>query len=244
LETWKRRGARWREKEMYPRQSFWSKLKFYCCDTSYEGRGRGPDFLRIISGPVVGWARDGFGTAKRQVPAVGVAERMSRKLHPWASRFQAGGGETTQNIFLSSSSFLSFCLSFLSISLLLPPSLLSFFHFIYSLLIYYTPIAVSPPSNLSPQTSPYPRPLTQSFTQKTTILPGTLAKYDITRYNKTRHIFSHHSWTKRKMFPKAGKKVRVSPPLPPLGIPQQHHLQNHNIYAEDHVRPIQVPWSL
>jgi hypothetical protein len=34
-------------------------------------------------------------TAKRQVPAVGVAERMSRKLHPWASRFQAGRGETT-----------------------------------------------------------------------------------------------------------------------------------------------------
>jgi hypothetical protein len=27
---------------------------------------------------------------------VGVAERLSWKLHPWASRFQAGGGETTQ----------------------------------------------------------------------------------------------------------------------------------------------------
>jgi hypothetical protein len=37
--------------------SFWSKLKFYCCDTSYEGRGRGPDSRRIISGPVEGWAR-------------------------------------------------------------------------------------------------------------------------------------------------------------------------------------------
>jgi hypothetical protein len=30
--------------------------------------------------------------------AVGVAERLSGKLHPWASRFQAGGGETTMNI--------------------------------------------------------------------------------------------------------------------------------------------------
>jgi hypothetical protein len=76
--------------------SFWSKLKFYCCDTSYEGRGRGPYSRRIISGPVERWARVWLWTAKRQVLAVGVAERMSRKLHPWASRFQAGGGETTQ----------------------------------------------------------------------------------------------------------------------------------------------------
>ena len=36
--------------------SFWSKLKFYCCDTSYEGRGRGPDSRRIVSGPVERWA--------------------------------------------------------------------------------------------------------------------------------------------------------------------------------------------
>ena len=70
--------------------SFWSKLKFYCCDTSYEGRGRGPDSRRIISGPV-----ERCTCVAPQVPAVGVAERMSRKLHPWASRFQAGGGETT-----------------------------------------------------------------------------------------------------------------------------------------------------
>ena len=70
--------------------SFWSKLKFYCCDTSYKGRGRGPDSRRIISGPV-----ERCTCEAPQVPAVGVAERMSRKLHPWASRFQAGGGETT-----------------------------------------------------------------------------------------------------------------------------------------------------
>jgi hypothetical protein len=90
LETWKRRGARWWEKGIKPRQLLWSRLKFYCCDTSYEGRGRGPDSRRIISGPV-----ERCKCVAPQVPAVGVAERMSRKLHPWASRFQAGGGETT-----------------------------------------------------------------------------------------------------------------------------------------------------
>jgi hypothetical protein len=31
-----------------------------------------------------------LGTAKEQVWAVGVAERLSGKLHAWASRFQAG----------------------------------------------------------------------------------------------------------------------------------------------------------
>jgi hypothetical protein len=91
LETWKRRGARWREKRMEPRQLLWSRLKFYCCDTSYEGRGRGPDSRRIISGPV-----ERCTCVAPQVLAVGVAEWMSRKLHPWASRFQARGGETTQ----------------------------------------------------------------------------------------------------------------------------------------------------
>jgi hypothetical protein len=67
--------------------SSWWKLKFYCCDNRYEGRGREPDSRRIISGPVERWARVWLQTAKRQVPAVGVAEWMSRKLHPWASRF-------------------------------------------------------------------------------------------------------------------------------------------------------------
>jgi hypothetical protein len=60
---------------------------FTVATLSYEGRGREPDFRQIISDPVAGWARDGFGTAWRQVPAVGVAERMSRKLHPRTSRF-------------------------------------------------------------------------------------------------------------------------------------------------------------
>jgi hypothetical protein len=72
--------------------SFWSKLKFYYCDTSYKGRGRGPDSRRIISGPV-----ERCTCVAPQVLAVGMAERMSRKLHPWASRFQAGGGETTHH---------------------------------------------------------------------------------------------------------------------------------------------------
>ena len=71
--------------------SFWSKLKFYCWDTSYKGRGRGPDSRRIISGPV-----ERCTCVAPQVPAVGVAERMSRKLHPWASRLQAGWEETTE----------------------------------------------------------------------------------------------------------------------------------------------------
>jgi hypothetical protein len=53
------------------------KAQFYCCDTSYEGRGRGPDSRRIISGPV-----ERCTCVAPQVPAVGVAERMSRKLHP------------------------------------------------------------------------------------------------------------------------------------------------------------------
>jgi hypothetical protein len=91
-----REESRWGERRNGAKtNSFWSKLKFYCCDTSYEGRGRGPDSCRTISGPVERWAHVWLRTAKQQVPAVGVAEWMSRKLHPWASRFQAGGGETT-----------------------------------------------------------------------------------------------------------------------------------------------------
>jgi hypothetical protein len=90
--------------------SFWSKLKFYCCNTSYKGRGRGPDSRRIISGPV-----ERCTCVAPQVLAVGVADRMSRKLHPWASRFQAGGGETTvYNIVWSYSS--PFALSFFNFS--------------------------------------------------------------------------------------------------------------------------------
>ena len=67
--------------------SFWSKLKFYCWDTSYEGRGRGPDSRRIISGPV-----ERCTCVAPQVPAVGVAERMSRKLHPEQAGFRLGEG--------------------------------------------------------------------------------------------------------------------------------------------------------
>ena len=41
----------------------------------------------------------GSGTAKRQVPAVGVAERLSSKLHPGVNSgtIKAGGGEATCN---------------------------------------------------------------------------------------------------------------------------------------------------
>jgi hypothetical protein len=67
--------------------SFWSKPKFYCCDISYEGRGRGPDSRQIISGPV-----ERCTCVAPQVPAVGVAERMSRKLHPEQAGFRLGEG--------------------------------------------------------------------------------------------------------------------------------------------------------
>ena len=42
----------------------------------------------------------GSGTAKRQVPAVGVAERLSDKLHPDVNSgtFKAGGGEATGSL--------------------------------------------------------------------------------------------------------------------------------------------------
>jgi hypothetical protein len=49
----------------------------------------------------------GPGTTKQQVPAVGVAERLSGKLHPdvnserYAGRFQAGEGRLHYNHFLS-----------------------------------------------------------------------------------------------------------------------------------------------
>jgi hypothetical protein len=74
--------------------SFWSKLKFYCCDTQLWRKGEGTWFP-----PNNLWSSRKVSTCVApQVPAVGVAERMSRKLHPWASRFQAGGGETTLHL--------------------------------------------------------------------------------------------------------------------------------------------------
>jgi hypothetical protein len=74
--------------------SFWSKLKFYCWDTSYKGRGRGPDSRRIISGLVERCTR-----VAPQVPAVGVTKQMSRKLHPEQTGFRLGEERLQWQIF-------------------------------------------------------------------------------------------------------------------------------------------------
>jgi hypothetical protein len=73
--------------------SFWSKLKFYCWDTSYKGRGRGPDSRRIISGPV-----ERCTCVAPQVLEVCVAEQMSGKLHPEQAGFRLGEGRLQVNM--------------------------------------------------------------------------------------------------------------------------------------------------
>jgi hypothetical protein len=95
LETWERRGARRREKEMQLRQAFWSKLNFTVPHTVMK-QGKGPDshqlILRSNSRVTTCTAPNGKGRFQQWA----WQNDWSGKLHPWASRFQAGGGETTE----------------------------------------------------------------------------------------------------------------------------------------------------
>lgn len=106
-------------------------------------------------------------------------------------------------------------------------------YFIYSL-IYYIPTAVFP---LSPPSLTLHTPLFSPLpSEKSRPFPGTLAKYGITSYNKTRHIFSKQSWmrqpSRNKRVPKEAKESETA------------QLPLYVCMRTTQVRAIQGPWCL
>lgn len=81
-----------------------------------------------------------------------------------------------------------------------------------------SPLTLSPPSLLSPDSLPLPLPSEKSS------LPGTSTKHTLTSYSRTRHMFSHHGWTRKPNRRKRGRKGRQESetPLLPVRSPEEH----------------------
>jgi hypothetical protein len=80
LETWKRRGARRRDKEMQLRQSFWSKLNFTVPHAIIK-QGKGARFPSW--GPIAGWPRAS-------------SEHQSGRFQQWAWQTDWAGSSTPE----------------------------------------------------------------------------------------------------------------------------------------------------
>lgn len=110
--------------------------------------------------------------------------------------------------------------------------------FIFSLLIYHTPTAVSSPSSLPiASSSQLPSPSDSLlFLQKRAGLPGLSIKHDIPCYNNTRHIPLHRGWmrqpNKKKRVHKANIGVIDSPHSHCQESYKTFKLYNHYIHAD------------
>jgi hypothetical protein len=119
---------------------------------------------------------------------------------------------------------------------ILPLFLPLYFFFLFILFSYNTSgpqPSLCPLLPVPPEPPFLPGPLFSVSLQKGAGFPGIPTEHSITRYNKTRHKSSHQGWTgqlgRRKRVPEQTKESEISL-LPPLAVPQNVKLSNHNIY--------------